>query len=79
MADNRIKRLEKQIEAIVIAIPREEAANEYYLDLAELSDDKGQKEIYMYLAKQELKHKIKLEEILEKLEKELAEEVNKNR
>ncbi len=79
MADNRIKRLEKQIEAIVIAIPREEAANEYYLDLAELSDDEGQKEIYMYLAKQELKHKIKLEEILEKLEKELAEEVNKNR
>ena len=76
MADKKlINNLKAKIEALVIAIPKELDAYEYYMDMAAQYDDPASKEMFVYLAKQELGHRDALEKILanlqEKLEKEL--------
>lgn len=66
-----IKDLKSKIEALVIAIPRELEAYEYYVDLAEKYDDQSSREMFLFLAKQELAHKDTLERILSELQSKL--------
>ncbi len=66
-----IKDLKAKIEAVIIAIPREQEAYEYYVDLADEYDDPTSKEMFMFLANQEMAHKDKLENILSDLQKRL--------
>lgn len=76
MADKKlVKDLKTKIEALVIAIPRELDAYEYYIDLAERYDDQTSKEMFMFLAKQELYHKDMLERMLNELQQKLEEEI----
>lgn len=76
MADkNLIKDLKTKIEALVIAIPRELDAYEYYIDLAEKYEDQTSKEMFMFLAKQELYHRDMLERMLNELQQKLEEAI----
>ncbi|MBI3813054.1 MAG: rubrerythrin [Nitrospinae bacterium] len=77
MSKEKVKELKKKIEALVIAIPRELEAYEFYLDLAERSEDLPSKEMFMFLAKQELAHRDHLERILNDLQTQLEEELKK--
>jgi len=67
----KIKDLESKIEALVIAIPRELDAYEFYLELQNKYDDPASKEMFGYLARQELQHKENLEDILKGVEEQL--------
>ncbi len=71
--EEKIKDLVLKIEALVIAIPNEEMAYEHYSELAESYTESSAKEMFRFLAEEELSHKVKLEELKEKLEKELKE------
>lgn len=71
MSKAKIKDLQSKIEALVIAIPREQEAYEFYTDLISLYEDQASREMFEYLAKQELQHKTNLENILKRLEGEL--------
>jgi len=72
MASKERKDLERKIEALIIAIPRESEANEFYLKLAEEYQDEASKEMFRFLAAQELKHRASLEHMLSGLEEKLA-------
>ena len=67
------KELRLKIEALIIAIPSEEEAHDHYMELAESYSDETSKEMFTYLAKEELMHKRKLESLLGKLEAQLVE------
>lgn len=77
MSKEKIRELKKKIEALIIAIPRELEAYEFYLGLAEKSDDLPSKEMFTFLAKQELMHRDHLEKILSELQNKLEEEFKK--
>jgi len=66
-----IKGLKAKIEAIVIAIPREIEAHEYYMEMAAQYEDRASREMFEFLAKQEMAHRDSLEKILIDLEKQL--------
>jgi rubrerythrin len=68
----RIRELKEQMEALVIAVPKEEAAHRFYLDLARSTSHEGTRRMFMELAGQELEHKRKLEGLLDDMRKELA-------
>jgi rubrerythrin len=53
----------KPIEGIELAIKREEEAMNMYIQFATLSTDAGQKDVFRELAKMELGHKARLEDI----------------
>ena len=69
----KIKKLEKKKEALIIAIPREEASLHFYQDLALSTEEESSKEMFTELAQQEIEHKIKLETMI----KELQESIDK--
>lgn len=71
MSGKERKELERKIEAVLIAIPREIDAREYYLELEKQYEDESSKEMFSFLAKQEEQHRIALERILSELEKKL--------
>lgn len=48
-------------QALVIAMKEEKAAFKLYSDLAEMVDDKGMKNLFLSLAQEEAKHKLKYE------------------
>lgn len=73
MLKAKIRDLESKIEALVIAIPREEEAFEFYTDLKNQYEDQASKEMFDYLARNELQHKKNLEGILKDLDKQLEE------
>jgi len=76
MSDRKlIKDLKAKIEAIVIAIPRELEAYEYYVDLAGKYEDQASREMFLFLAKQELAHKDALERILNDLQSKLEDAI----
>lgn len=78
MLKTKIKDLKSKIEVLVIAIPREQEAYEFYSELKELYDDQSSKEMFDFLAAQELQHKINLENILKGLEEQLKEAQGKS-
>lgn len=67
-----IKELEERLEALVIAVPKEEAAHKFYLDLANSTKHEGARKLFLQLADQELGHKHSLEEVVEDTQKEIA-------
>lgn len=69
MSDKKlINDLKAKIEALVIAIPKEQAAYDFYMDITSKYEDEASKEMFLFLAKQEASHKALLERILGDLE-----------
>ncbi len=66
-----INDLKSKIEALVIAIPKELAAYEFYVDLASKYEDQASREMFIFLSRQELAHKDALERILSDLQAKL--------
>ncbi|MBI4665376.1 MAG: hypothetical protein HY751_03075 [Nitrospinae bacterium] len=72
MSDKKlINELKAKIEALVIAIPKELSAYEFYVDLAAKYEDQASKEMFLFLAKQELSHRDTLERLLADLQAKL--------
>lgn len=67
-----IKELEEQLEALVIALPKEEAAYRFYLDLVNSAKNEGARKMFLQLADQELGHKRSLEKVVDDIQKEIA-------
>jgi rubrerythrin len=72
MSANERKDLERKIEALIIAIPRETDAQEFYLQLEREYEDPASKEMFKFLAEQEKGHRLHLEAILARLDEKLA-------
>jgi rubrerythrin len=68
---NRIKKLEEEMEALIIAIPKEEASYHFYMDLANQTELEGAKIMFKHLAEEELKHKNGLIKLVEQLKSEI--------
>jgi rubrerythrin len=68
----KIKELEEQMEALIIAIPKEEASYHFYTDLAKNTEHEGSRKMFNHLADEELAHKSSLIELVERLRKEIA-------
>ncbi|MBF0292185.1 MAG: hypothetical protein HQK86_08525 [Nitrospinae bacterium] len=66
-----ISDLKAKIEALVIAIPKELAAYEFYVDLASKYEDEASREMFIFLSRQELAHKDALERLLNDLQAKL--------
>jgi rubrerythrin len=54
------------LEAIKIAIRREQEAHDFYKNHADLFENDATKEMFLFLAKEEMKHKTKLQDELDK-------------
>lgn len=67
----QIKELEKVIEVLIVAIPREEVAYEFYQDLAKSTKHEGTRRMFIKVANQKLSHKGMLEMELKKLQQEI--------
>ena len=63
-----IKNLERKMEALMIAIPKEEASLYFYQDLASSYENDSSKEVFLELAQQENEHKKKLEAMIKELQ-----------
>lgn len=68
----QIAELEERMEALIIAIPKEEAAYHFYLDLANTTAHEGTRKMFLQLAEQELDHKSNLERFVREIQAELA-------
>ncbi|MDR4496873.1 MAG: hypothetical protein MRK02_02945 [Candidatus Scalindua sp.] len=69
----KIKKLQKKKEVLMIAIPKEDASLHFYQELASSADDESSREMFKKLAQQEIEHK----KILEAMTKELQESIDK--
>ncbi len=69
---DKIKELEDMIEAILLAIPREREANEYYTNAYNGATSEASRKMYSYLAEQEKLHETTLRKRLEELQQELV-------
>lgn len=67
----RIKELEEEMEALVIAIPKEEASYHFYLDLANHTEHEGARTMFKHLAEEELQHKSGLVAQVQRLKTEI--------
>lgn len=68
MSRKEIKDLESKIQALVLATVREAEAYDFYMNLSEEYDDKVSKDMFIFLAQQELGHKETLEKLLSEIE-----------
>lgn len=66
-----IRKLEEELEALVIAVPKEEAAHQFYLSLANSTTREGARKMFLRLAEQEIDHKNILEKMVKYIQKEL--------
>jgi rubrerythrin len=73
MSSQERKDIENKIEALVIAIPKEKEAHDFYMKLHEEYTDTSSKEMFLFLATQEIKHQERLEQLLADLEQKLLE------
>jgi len=71
-----VKDLKAKIEAVILAIPKEVEAYEFYMDLADNYENEASSEMFRFLAKQEMAHKDMLERLLGDLESQLQEALN---
>ena len=71
--NKKIKELEERMEALVIAVPKEEGAYRFYLELARTTKHEGTRTMFIKLANQELEHKRIIEKLVIDTEAELAE------
>lgn len=68
---HRIKAIEEMIQVVLLAIPREISAREFYLSAADKSVNARSRELFESLARQERGHEAELRRILEELRSEL--------
>ncbi len=68
---DKINELQDMIEAILLAIPREREANEYYANAYNDATSEASRKMYSYLAEQEKLHETTLRKRLEELQQEL--------
>jgi rubrerythrin len=69
--NKKIKELEERMEALVIAVPKEESAYRFYLELARATEHEGKRKMFIKLANQELEHKRIVEKLVVDTEAEL--------
>lgn len=69
----RIREIEEMIEVVLLAIPREISAREFYLSAAKKSTSEGARDLFLDLANQEKGHEAELKKILHELQDELVE------
>ena len=69
---SKIKELEMMIEIVLISIPREISAREFYLNSTEKFRSGPAKELFSDLAEQEKGHEAELRKILKSLRDELS-------
>ena len=69
--EEQIRELEERLEALIIAIPKEEAAYHFYLDLANTTSHEGTRKMFLKLAEQELDHRHSLESFTEEIKVEI--------
>jgi rubrerythrin len=67
----RIRKLEDEIEALIIAIPKEESSYNFYMSLANQTESEGARMMFKHLAEEEFKHKSGLIKLVEKLKAEI--------
>lgn len=67
----KVKELNEMIEAVLLAIPREVTAQEFYLNIAKRTSSEASKKMFHFLADQEKTHEIKLRCLLAELQNEL--------
>ena len=67
-----IKELEEELEALIIAVPKEEAAYQFYINLADTTKREGARKIFHLLAEQEIQHKNTLEKMVQDIQKDLS-------
>ncbi len=70
---SRIRELEDMIEIVLISIPREISAREFYLNSVEKFRNGPARELFADLAEQEMGHEAELRKILKRLKTELDE------
>ncbi len=70
---NRIKSIEEMIQVVLLAIPREISAYQFYKNAAEKALSESSKSLFKTLALQEKGHEAELRKILNELKSELRE------
>lgn len=73
MDKQRIRELEEMIQVVLLAIPREISAREFYLQAAKKAVSDSSRELFSDLAEQEKGHEAELRRILAELKAELKE------
>jgi len=73
MDKERIRELEEMIQVVLLAIPREVSAREFYLQAARKAVSENSRQLFTDLAEQEKGHEAELRRILVELKEELAE------
>lgn len=68
----KVKGLEEMIQVVLLAIPRETSARDFYLHAARRSNSEPARELFESLAMQEIGHEAELRRILLTLKMELA-------
>ncbi len=68
---NRIKGVEEMIQVVLLAIPREISARNFYLNAAKKATSDDSRELFEFLAQQEMGHEAELRRILGNLKNEL--------
>jgi rubrerythrin len=69
---DKINELQDMIEAILLAIPREREAHEYYANTYREATSEASRKMYSYLAEQENLHETTLRKRLDELQQELV-------
>ena len=68
---NRIKGVEEMIQVVLLAIPREIPARHFYLSAANKATSDESRELFEFLAQQEMGHEAELRRILVNLKNDL--------
>ncbi len=69
----KIREIEDMIEIVLISIPREISAREFYLNSVKKFRDGPARELFTDLAQQEMGHEAELRKILKRLKTEVSE------
>ena len=67
----RIKGVEEMIQVVLLSIPREISSRDFYLSAAKKATSDDSRELFEFLAQQEMGHEAELRRILGKLKNEL--------
>ena len=69
----KIREIEEMIQVVLLAIPREMSAREFYLNAAKKATSENSRDLFLDLANQEKGHEAELRKILSNLQKDLEE------
>ena len=68
---NRIKGVKEMIQVVLLAIPREISSRDFYLSAAKKATSDDSRELFEFLAQQEMGHEAELRRILANLKNDL--------